>query len=120
MKIALLVLALSSLFGAPLHAATADTGARFCDGKGNCMTEAEYQAYLEAPEYHCNYYTKYIWKESERPYGKRQYAYTDESLRRIAALRDEGVALCEAGRYADGEERLRHAIKIISFTPPAH
>jgi len=90
-----------------------------CDGKGNCQTEAEYQAYLNSPDYYCKYYAKYIWKESERAYGKKQYAYTEESLKQIKSLKDEGIALCEAGNRSEGEARMLQAIKIISFTPPA-
>jgi hypothetical protein len=90
-----------------------------CDGKGNCQTEAEYQAYLDSPDYHCRYYAKYIWKESEREYGKKQYAYTDEKLQEIKNLKEEGIELCRAGKRKEGEEKMLQAIKIISFTPPA-
>ena len=44
---------------------------KICDGKGNCITEAEYNAYLNSPDYLCKYYQKSIWKESEREYGKK-------------------------------------------------
>lgn len=90
-----------------------------CDGKGNCQTEADYQAYLNSPDYYCQYYARYIWKESERAYGKKQYAYTDDSLNKIKSLKDEGISLCNTGNRSKGEEKLRQAIKIISFTPPA-
>ena len=106
------------LFFAPVLAAS-NADEQVCDGKGNCITEAEYQAYLNSPDYHCQYYAKYIWKESERPYGKKQYAYTEAKLKKIKALKDEGIELCEAGRRAEGEARMLEAIKIISFTPPA-
>ena len=50
--------------------------------KSKCMTEDEYQSYLNSPEYLCNYYQKSIWKESEREYGKKQYKYTEEKLKK--------------------------------------
>jgi hypothetical protein len=31
---------------------------KICDGKGNCITEAEYNAYLNSPDYLCKYYPK--------------------------------------------------------------
>jgi hypothetical protein len=106
------------LFGTSQATTKADQSL-VCDGKGNCQTEAEYQAYLKSPDYYCKYYAKYIWKESERAYGKKQYAYTEEDLQRIKLLKDEGIALCEAGNRSDGEARMLQAIKIISFTPTA-
>ena len=87
-----------------------------CDGKGNCTTESEYQKSLQAKDYKCKYYVKYIWKESERAYGKKQYKYTEEKLKKINALKDEGKSLCDAGKLKDGEAKLEEAIKIISFT----
>lgn len=114
----MLMIILMGAVWAPSHA-FGDPNKPVCDGKGNCMSEAEYQAYLNSPDYHCQYYAKYIWKESERPYGKKQYAYTEAKLEKIKALKDEGVALCEAGKRSEGEARLLEAIKIISFTPPA-
>ena len=93
-----------------------DPDKKICDGKGNCTTEAEYQEYLNAPDYLCNYYQKSIWKESERAYGKKQYKYTEEKLKKIKALKDEGKSLCDAGKLKDGEAKLEEAIKIISFT----
>ena len=87
-----------------------------CDGKGNCTTEAEYNAYLNSPDYLCKYYQKSIWKESEREYGKKQYRYTEEKLKKIKALKEEGKALCDAGKLKEGEAKLEEAIKIISFT----
>ena len=87
-----------------------------CDGKGNCTTEAEYNAYLNSPDYLCKYYQKSIWKESEREYGKKQYRYTEEKLKKIKALKDEGKALCDAGKFKEGENKLVEAITIISFT----
>ena len=93
-----------------------DPDKKICDGKGNCTTEAEYQEYLNAPDYLCNYYQKSIWKESEREYGKKQYKYTEEKLKKIKALKDEGKSLCDAGKLKEGEAKLEEAIKIISFT----
>ena len=93
-----------------------DPDKKICDGKGNCTTEAEYQEYLNAPDYLCNYYQKSIWKESERAYGKKQYKYTEEKLKKIKALKDEGKSLCESGKLKEGEKKLEEAIKIISFT----
>ena len=84
--------------------------------ESKCVTEKEYQAYLNAPEYLCKYYQKSIWKESEREYGKKQYRYTEEKLKKIKSLKDEGKALCDAGKLKEGEAKLEEAIKIISFT----
>ena len=84
--------------------------------EGKCITEAEYQEYLNAPDYLCNYYQKSIWKESEREYGKKQYKYTEEDLEKIKKLKDEGKALCDSGKSKEGEAKLEEAIKIISFT----
>ena len=84
--------------------------------KSKCMTEDEYQTYLNSPAYLCNYYQKSIWKESEREYGKKQYRYTEEKLKKIKALKDEGKALCDASKLKEGAAKLEEAIKIISFT----
>ena len=84
--------------------------------RSKCITEKEYQASLNAPNYLCKYYQKSIWKESERAYGKKQYKYTDSSLTKINALKDEGKALCDAGKLKDGEAKLVEAITIISHT----
>ncbi|MDA0682713.1 MAG: hypothetical protein O2781_05130 [Bacteroidetes bacterium] len=81
-----------------------------------CITEKEYQASLNAPDYLCKYYQKSIWKESERPYGKKQYKYTQADLDKIKVLKDEGKALCDAGKLKEGEAKLVEAIKIISHT----
>ena len=83
-------------------AIVSDPERKICDGKGNCTTESEYQ--------------KSIWKESERAYGKKQYKYTEEKLKKIKALKDEGKSLCESGKLKEGEKKLEEAIKIISFT----
>ena len=96
--------------------------AKWKDGKfvqvreGKCITEAEYQEYLNAPDYLCNYYQKSIWKESEREYGKNQYRYSKENLEKIKILKEEGKALCDAGKLKEGEAKLIEAITIISFT----
>ena len=84
--------------------------------RSTCITEKEYQDSLNAPEYLCNYYQKSIWKESEREYGKKQYRYTEEKLKKIKALKDEGKAQCDAGKLKEGAAKLEEAIKIISFT----
>ena len=84
--------------------------------RSECITEKEYQDALNAPEYLCKYYQKSIWKESEREYGKKQYRYTKEKLKKIKALKDKGKALCDAGKFKEGENKLVEAITIISFT----
>ena len=84
--------------------------------EGKCITEAEYQEYLNAPDYLCNYYQQSIWKESEREYGKKQYKYTEENLKKIQTLKNEGKSLCDAGKLRDGEKILEEAVKIINFT----
>ena len=118
------------LFSTVFASATADDKNKVCSGfakwtkdgefkqirKSKCMTEDEYQLYLNSSEYLCNYYQKSIWKESEREYGKKQYKYTEEKLKKIKALKDEGKALCDAGKLKEGEAKLKEAIKIISFT----
>ena len=84
--------------------------------RSKCITEKEYEASLNAPDYLCKYYQKSIWKESEREYGKKQYQYTDSSLNKINSLKDEGKTLCDAGKLKEGEAKLVEAIKIISHT----
>ena len=84
--------------------------------ESKCMTEKEYQTYINSPDYLCKYYVKSIWKESERAYGKKQYQYTDEKLSKIKALKDQGKALCDSGKLKEGEAKLVEAIKIISHT----
>ena len=84
--------------------------------RSKCITEKEYQASLNAPDYLCKYYQKSIWKESERAYGKKQYKYTEKSLAKINTLKAEGKALCEAGKLKEGELKLVEAIAIISHT----
>jgi len=97
-------------------AIVSDPDKKICDGKGNCITELEYHKSLQTDNYKCNYYVKYIWSESERAYGKKQYKYTEENLKKIQALKDEGKSLCESGKLKEGETKLEEAIKIISFT----
>ena len=84
--------------------------------RSNCITEKEYQAKLNAKNYLCNYYQKSIWKESEREYGKKQYKWSQGSLEKIKALKDQGKTLCDKGKLKKGEAKLREAIKIISHT----
>ena len=84
--------------------------------ESKCMTEAEYKAYLNSPEYMCKYLAKSIWKESERAYGKKQYQYTEKNLKKIKALKDEGISLCDGGKKEQGEAKLREAFNIISQT----
>ena len=93
-----------------------DPDKKICDGKGNCTIESEYQKSLQAKDYKCKYYQKYIWKESEREFGKIQHRYTEESLQKIESLKEEGKALCDAGKLKEGEAKLIEAITIISFT----
>ena len=97
-------------------AIVSDPDKKICDGKGNCTTESEYQKSLQIDDYKCKYYVNYIWSESERAYGKKQYRYTEENLKKIKALKDEGKSLCESGKLKEGETKLEEAIKIISFT----
>ena len=89
---------------------------KICDGKGNCTTESEYQKSLQIDDYKCKYYVNYIWSESERAFGKKQYRYTEENLKKIQVLKDEGKSLCDSGKLKEGETKLEEAIKIISFT----
>ena len=84
--------------------------------ESKCMTEDQYNAYLNSPDYLCKYYQKSIWKESERAYGKKQYKYTKEKLEKIKNLKEEGKALCDAGNLKEGEAKLIEALTIISFT----
>ena len=76
----------------------------------------EYKSYLEAKDYRCQYYQKYIWKTSEREFGKKQHRFTEESLQKIESLKEEGKALCDSGKLEEGEAKLIEAITIISFT----
>ena len=84
--------------------------------ESKCMSEAEYQAYINSPDYMCKYLAKSIWKESERAYGKKQYQYTENKLKKIKALKDEGIALCDGGKKDQGLAKLREAFNIISHT----
>ena len=84
--------------------------------ESKCTTEKEYKAYLNSPEYMCKYLAKSIWKESERAYGKKQYQYTENNLKKIKALKDEGISLCDGGKKEQGEAKLREAFNIISQT----
>ena len=84
--------------------------------RSKCITEKEYQTRLNAKDYLCTYYQKSIWKESEREYGKKQYKWSEGSLEKIKALKDQGKTLCDKGKLKKGEAKLREAIKIISHT----
>ena len=76
----------------------------------------EYKAYLVSKDYYCKYYQKYIWKDSEREFGKKKYKYTEEKLQKIKALKEEGKALCDTGKLKEGEAKLIEAINIVNFT----
>ena len=129
MKKIIILFFLSFLFNSISLAAT-DSDKKICSGfskwteegefkqvrESKCMTEKEYQTYINSPDYLCKYYQKSIWKESERAYGKKQYKYTKEKLAKIKSLKEEGKALCDAGNLKEGEAKLIEAITIISFT----
>jgi hypothetical protein len=114
---------------ANISASTSNGEKKICSGFGKwtkegefktirskCITEKEYEARLNAKDYLCTYYQKSIWKESERAYGKKQYKWSEGSLEKIKALKDEGKSLCDAGKLKEGEVKLKEAIKIISHT----
>ena len=129
MKKFIILFFLSFLFNSISYAST-ESKDKICSGfskwtkdgefkqirESKCMTEEEYKVYLNSPDYLCKYYQKSIWKESERAYGKKQYKYTDEKLKKIKILKDEGKALCDAGNLKAGEAKLIEALTIISFT----
>ena len=129
MKKFIILFFLSFLFNSISYAST-ESNEKICSGfskwtkdgefkqirESKCMTEEEYNAYLNSKDYLCKYYQKSIWKESERAYGKKQYKYTEEKLTKIKKLKDEGKALCDAGKLKEGEAKLIEAITLISFT----
>ena len=129
MKKIIILFFLSFLFNS-ISLASADSNEKICSGfskwtedgefkqirESKCMTQDEYNAYLNSPDYLCKYYQKSIWKESERAYGKKQYKYTEEKLKKIKSLKEEGKALCDAGNLKKGEAKLIEALTIISFT----
>ena len=129
MKKIIILFFLSFLFNS-VSFASSESNTKVCSGfskwtedgefkqirKSKCMTEQEYMAYLNSPDYLCQYYQKSIWKESERAYGKKQYKYTEEKLKKIKNLKEEGKALCDAGKLKQGEAKLIEAITLISFT----
>ena len=129
MKKIIILFLLSFLFNSISFAST-ENDTKVCSGfskwteegefkqirESKCMTEEEYNAYLNSKDYLCKYYQKSIWKESERAYGKKQYKYTEEKLKKIKKLKEEGKALCDAGKLKEGEAKLLEAITIISFT----
>ena len=129
MKKIIILFFLSFLFNS-ISLASTDSNEKICSGfskwtedgefkqvrESKCMTQDEYNAYLNSPDYLCKYYQKSIWKESERAYGKKQYQFTEKSLVKINTLKAEGKALCEAGKLKEGELKLVEAITIISHT----
>ena len=129
MKKIIILFFLSFLFNS-ISLASTDSIEKICSGfskwtedgefkqirESKCMTQDEYNAYLNSPDYLCKYYQKSIWKESERAYGKKQYKYTEEKLKKIKSLKEEGKALCDAGNLKKGEAKLIEALTIISFT----
>ena len=129
MKKIIILFFLSFLFNS-ISLASTDSSEKICSGfskwtedgefkqirESKCMTQDEYKAYLNSPDYLCKYYQKSIWKESERAYGKKQYKYTEEKLKKIKSLKEEGKALCDAGNLKKGEAKLIEALTIISFT----
>ena len=84
--------------------------------RSKCITKNEYESNLKSKNYLCNYYQKSIWKESEREYGKKQYKWSEGSLDKIKALKNQGKSLCDKGKLKEGEAKLKEAIKIISHT----
>ena len=129
MKKIIILFFLSFLFNS-ISLASTDSSEKICSGfskwtedgefkqirESKCMTQDEYNAYLNSPDYLCKYYQKSIWKEAERAYGKKQYKYTEEKLKKIKSLKEEGKALCDAGNLKKGEAKLIEALTIISFT----
>ena len=129
MKKIIILFFFSFLFNS-ISLASTDSNEKICSGfskwtedgefkqirESKCMTQDEYNAYLNSPDYLCKYYQKSIWKESERAYGKKQYKYTEEKLKKIKSLKEEGKALCDAGNLKKGEAKLIEALTIISFT----
>ena len=129
MKKLSLIISIIFFYTFAVYANTNNKGEKVCSGFGkwtkegefkiirsNCITEKEYQANLNAKNYLCNYYQKSIWKESEREYGKKQYKWSEGSLDKIKALKNQGKSLCDKGKLKEGEAKLKEAIKIISHT----
>jgi hypothetical protein len=129
MKKLSLIISILFFYTFAVYANTNNKGEKVCSGFGkwtnvgefniirsNCITEKEYQANLNAKNYLCNYYQKSIWKESEREYGKKQYKWSEGSLDKIKALKNQGKSLCDKGKLKEGEAKLKEAIKIISHT----
>jgi hypothetical protein len=100
MKKILLLFTLMFLSSFAVNAAS-DGNQKICSGLANwtedgefkqvreskCMTEEEYKAYLNAPDYLCQYYQKSIWKESEREYGKNNTNIHKQTLIRLKPLK---------------------------------
>lgn len=110
MKKLSLIISILFFYTFAVYANTNNKGEKVCSGFGkwtkegefniirsNCITEKEYQANLNAKNYLCNYYQKSIWKESEREYGKKQYKWSEGSLDKIKALKNQGKSLCDKG-----------------------
>jgi len=57
-----------------------------------------------------------ILKLMNRKHTVEEYVLTYEKLKKIKALKDEGKALCDVGKFIQGENKLVEAITIISFT----
>ena len=47
----------------------------------------EYKTYLESKDYYCKYYQKYIWKESEREFGKKNINIQKKSCKKLILLK---------------------------------
>tara|TARA_B100000475_G_C14855794_1_gene255409 strand:- start:195 stop:455 length:261 start_codon:yes stop_codon:yes gene_type:complete len=84
MKKIIILFFLSFLFNS-ISLASTDSNEKICSGfskwtedgefkqirESKCMTQDEYNAYLNSPDYLCKYYQKSIWKESERALWKK-------------------------------------------------
>ena len=129
MKKLILIISILILFTLSASANTDKKDKELCSGFGKwtkegefkiirkkCITEKHYKDTLNSKNYLCNYYQKSIWKESEREYGKKQYKWSEGSLEKIKALKDQGKSLCDKGKLKEGETKLKEAIKIISHT----
>ncbi|GIS77586.1 MAG: hypothetical protein CM1200mP13_09450 [Candidatus Pelagibacterales bacterium] len=55
------------------------------------------------------YYPKNDLERVRTSYGKKQYKYTEEKLKKIKSLKKEGKALCDAGNLKKGEAKLIEA-----------
>ena len=58
-----------------------------------------------------------FWKaKSQADEEERHSPKPKPKLKKIKALKEEGKALCDAGKFKEGENKLIEAITIISFT----